>query len=376
MKRILILVCIINLVGLTGKAYSLPWPPDVWIVEISFNYDSGSYNYDALTIKEDANNYVYVPEWYIIYVNEEIAYIKNQTNRRIKAKFWLDRTGGYRMGVYADKIGSGTGIGDVNEGEVHFDDSQLSNPKILTCDGSVPGSLGERYFSWRWYATYIVEDWVEDPEYFNEPLLIGDSGTHYYYTLLNAPQEPMDEPWIEVLDYACDWANGTLTGSSAADSVANSIFHNLGDTDGDIDYQTPAVYTDVTHFGFELDDFLYDIKNISNVKVNCSDVANLFNIYCSALGIASEGKVMDDATYFRTNLINPIGGGEDWQQINWGYHQIGWYNDSSVYDACLQLNFDNSYVPTGLTQSAYETALIYLGTVEEYFEGTTSLVDN
>ena len=61
------------------------------------------------------------------------------------------------------------------------------------------------------------------------------SGPHTIYVLLGTPQAPMTEPWTEVLDYSCDWADGKSSSDDVATEVAEGIYY-MGDQDGDIDY--------------------------------------------------------------------------------------------------------------------------------------------
>ena len=262
MKRIILLlslVCIVSLTSNVKEVFCLPWPPEIDIIEISFNYDSGSTTYDAVTLKANASTYKPVPEWKAGVRNDKVAYIQNQTNRKIKTKFQLDRSGSYDMGVYAEEYQASYGIGDVYESMVHFDDSDKSTPKVMTCDGSVPSGVRkqDRFFYWKWYVTCIGEPpW--EPEEFEEPLYIGYTGVHNYYTLLGAPQNPMSEPWTSVLDYACDWADGKSDDNDVAQMVAECIYNELGDKDGDIDYDGWSHYTS-DYWNFELTSFLYDI---------------------------------------------------------------------------------------------------------------------
>ena len=51
------LFCLSNIV------FGEEWPPDISIIEISFNYDSGSTTYDAVTLKANAYTYKPVPKW-------------------------------------------------------------------------------------------------------------------------------------------------------------------------------------------------------------------------------------------------------------------------------------------------------------------------
>ncbi len=325
MKRLFLMtaVCIINLASLIEGAYGLPWPPEIDVYYIKFNYQSG-YSYDALTLKKNNSTYIQVPEWLSGSRNEKIGYIESQSNRRIKVKFWVDRQGFDSMLIYAEKVGQGDGIGDVIEKEVMFDGSQYSSPAVMRCDGSVPGSVGIRSFSWRWYVLEI------DGQLFQgSPLWIGDTGPHEYYTVLAAPQNPMSEPWTQVLDYACDWASGTTSEYSALRRVTQHAYYDLNKS-----YDGSRTHTNGT--SFNLTAFFNDNW------ADCQDMSAVIHVFTRAIG-GDETEVRKIWGQFYTKKIDPIGNGEDWQIMLWNFHQVGW--NLNVYDACVRLDPDNPRIP-------------------------------
>lgn len=75
---------------------------------------------------------------------------------------------------------------------------------------------------------------------------------------------------------------------------------------------------------------------------------------------------------FRTNLIDPIGT-PGWDTAYWAYHQFGWYNNN-VYDACIRVNSNYPFIPTSLSQSTYDSYLLYPGQSYDTSNiGTTTL---
>jgi hypothetical protein len=201
--------------------------------------------------------------------------------------------------------------------------------------------------------------YIDDYE-FEDPLWIGETGDHEYYTLLDEPQSPMTVPWTDVLDYACDWASGQTGSSGVATAVTQGIYY-IGDTDGDIDYDPASHYCDDYRI-FRLTSFLSDIKSSSSVQVNCSDVGNLFNIFSAALGLSSQSKRImktNSPYYFLTNSIDPIGS-PDWNTTSWWYHQYGWFV-SKVDDACLRVNQESPLLPSNMTQGTYNGYLLASG---------------
>ena len=351
MKRIIFLaiICLLGAVFFAETAYCLPWPPEADLVQISFNYDSGSHTYDALTIKKNGSTIV-APEYIESpKTNKKIAYIKSQSARKIKAKFWVDRTGYDTMRIYATKD-EGDGIGNVNEKTVWFDGEQTSSETTMNCSNSVPSSVEKSYFTWRWYFTEI------DDYFFPGGVFITESGPHFYYVVLAAPQAPMAQPWTEVLEYSCFWADGTTSSSVAADSVARHIYKDFGLTYDTID-GSPTYTDDGFTASFNLTTFLSDVPG-SNLVVNCYDCGKAVKIFANALGCNASYKRSSPFGYL--NCIKAIGGtwtnnpfyssqsypynqpivGEDDSgRTSFGNHAFGTLG-SNIYDACLKVDTD------------------------------------
>jgi len=308
-------------------AYSLPWPPEMDLVYIKFDYTSG-YSYDALNIKRNNSTDIQVPEWYPAYNrNEPMAFIKSQSDRFIQARFWIDRTGFNYAGIYADM--SGSGIGDVPEQSVNFNDTQYAT-QTLECSGSVPNSVGIRSFSWNWYVTYIDE--VE----FEEPIWIAESGDHEYYTVLDEPQSPMAEPWTEVLDYACDWASGRTYRRGALQDLTESLYEY------GVEYDGGTHYTSGSYTNLNLTSLLNDLSNPSSVEMDCRDFSNFLQVLLNALGGDCQYNRIDRTSYpyyFCYNYIWPAGWGSYTFGGCWNYHQVGWYG-SEVADASTKIDND------------------------------------
>lgn len=330
MKRSLILISIIVTLTFTEKTYCMPWPPEMDVCYIKFNYESG-HTYDALTLNVSA------PEWASGgSTNEKIAYIKSQSNRKIKVKLWLDRTG---VVVEAYAIQSGQGIGNTNTQWFDFLSSQYSSERTLTFNGNVPSSIGKRDFTLKWYAIY--------PGPYGElTYWIGNTGSHQHYTLLAAPQSPMTVPWTSVLDYACDWASGESTNSGALEDLTYELY-NCG-----AEYSPYENYTRGSYTNLDLTDLLDDLSsNPNNVEMDCRDFSNFLQVLLNSLGGDSEYNRIDRTTYpyyFIYNYLYPAGWGSKEYPDGWNYHQVGWYN-SKVADAATKI--DNDADPTSSPHS-------------------------
>lgn len=349
-------------------------PITIWPHEIKFNYEIGNNN-DALKIKNGYNTDVPVPEWKYNggnVISEKFAYIKAQTNRNIQVSFDSNCTDSMHLLLKLTAISS-DGIGNV----CNYFISNYSKLSFVTLklEGTILNSVGKRSYTWTWeiyaipnnVATYCAAK-------------TSTNTTHTYYTLLSNPQVPMQEPWVDVLDKACDWSLTQSTQVGVAQKITEGIYY-LSDLDGDIDYdytETKCHYSDGSdHRLFYLKEFLTDIKIKSSVLVNCSDVANLFNIFSSAIGIATNTKriIMNDSPYsFITNSIDPIGSTKGWTTDSWYYHQFGWYNET-VNDPCLQVNYSNPNIPSNMPQGTYDGYLLSTGSTYNYSDtGVTAII--
>jgi len=250
-----------------------------------------------------------------------------------------------------------------------LDDTQFNKPASGTCTGyetfdhdcTLPGSVDKAFIAWFWYIVKVNGSPVT-------PIHVGTS-SHNYYTLIDDPEEPMDElynggPWSEVLENSCYWADGETTKSGAVTKITEGLYENLGDQDGDIDYDWPdgvIQYSSNTtpYSTFHLSTFLTALSTYSDVLVNCSDMANLVAIYTAAVGCETGTKIIDGSG--STNYIYLIGDDPgEWvipTDPVWGYHHYGWYSEK-VYDAVLQVNQGSPIIPANMTQYNYN---IYLG---------------
>lgn len=281
----------------------------VWVrpYEIKFNYEAGSNN-DAITIKNGNNTYVPVPEWKYNggnAISEKIAYIEGQVGRGIMVSFDSNCTTSMHLLIKLTTV-SGTSIG--NKCNYFITNYTPRSFVPIYLEGSVPDKVGKRDFTWKWEIYAIPNDIVTYCAAASPPI----NTSHTYYTLLSAPVAPMAEPWISVLDKACTWAADQLTGTTIANKITEGIYY-MGDMDGDIDYDWPnganKFSTGNDHRHFKLTTFLESIATKTDVLVNCSDVANLFSIFSSSVGLNSvtERLIKNIDPYaFNTNPINPI----------------------------------------------------------------------
>lgn len=293
--------------------------------------------------------------------SEPFAYIKGQSNRKIKVRF---NSNCESMHLLINiTVTTGTGIGELCN---HFVENYEKFDWItLTLDGSVPNSVGRRNFTWKW-EIYAIPN---DPAYCSDMSELNIS--HIYYTLLATPQDPMAEPWTDVLDYACVWAANQSTAANVAQKVTEGIYY-MEDEDGDIDYDYASQYC-VDYDKLRLSDFLNHVKSRSNVKVNCTDCANLVNVFTAAVGCQSHNKRIWSG--INTKEIDPIGSSFSWDTFYWTYHQYGWINDL-VNDASLRLDrYGIPRVPTNMIEYYYNSLLIDGDPPENSYIYTTQIIN-
>ena len=257
-------------------------------------------------------------------------------------------------------------IGNVSESTVYFEGSQYSIPKTMECNGAVPNSVGKRYFSWRWYATHINYDELE------EPLLIGDSGYHNYYTLLAAPQSPMSEPWTSVLDYACDWASGKSNEADACEEITKGAYNDFDAVEKYDGGDSHAYYP------------TFDLTQLFIDKwADCQDMSAVVHVFTRAIGGTStkvkkiiadpswhwDPEYQDEFPGFKTKPIKAVGDTATWFFQRWNFHQVGFLNN--VYDGCIKLNESSPWIAIDENINGdYKTDLFDLG--EWHPQSTTS----
>ncbi|MFH0757024.1 MAG: hypothetical protein V2B15_07040 [Bacteroidota bacterium] len=129
---------------------------DIWVrpYEIKFDYESGQSN-DALTIRDDDGDSITKPEWkYNPFRSSNFAYIKSQTDRKIKVKF--DSNCSDMHLIINLTVTSGTGIGELcNYVVMNYEDLEEIT---LTLDGSIPNNIDVRQFTWKWEIYAITNE--------------------------------------------------------------------------------------------------------------------------------------------------------------------------------------------------------------------------
>ncbi len=242
--------------------------------EIRFDYDNASYTYDALTIRNATGGTAYVPEWYPFDGrNNPVAYIKGQMNRKIEVRFSSNYSGTVHL-ILKLSIFSGNGIGTICNLFIPNYDTSSGDYRSLNLSGTLLNIVSKQTFTWKWEiyaipinATGYCAAWTTT------------NTTHTYYTVLAAPQTPMAQPWVSVLDKACVWASGQNTDSNVLTYLSNNLYNNSGlDYDG---YQTHYDYISYPSqkLEFNLTAFLGEWN-----KADCQDMSMFLSILSSSVG--------------------------------------------------------------------------------------------
>jgi hypothetical protein len=332
-----------SLIIATGFEFLYSQRPAIWPAEISFNYDANGSTNDAITIKNYNSDIMIAPEYKVNQCNDSIAYEISQTTHRVKVKF-ASNVSNMNFIVKAT-VTSGVGIGNICE--IFVTPVDL-NSTVFTVDliGTLPGTIGKRKFTWTWSAFALP---INSPyctiQCFNYPT------THTYYMVLSSPIEPMEIPWIRVLDYACVWASGHGTENGALNALMTNLYSNSGlkYNPGQSHYKF-VTYPYARH-EFYLTDLLDEMED-----VDCQDISMFFSILSSSLGTSLNQTRRIDGK-FTTELVDPIGATITWGSQEWFFHQVAWMNN--VYDPCVQLHYGSAYSPFNANiDNPYKTDLV------------------
>jgi hypothetical protein len=154
-------------------------------------------------------------------------------------------------------------------------------------------------------------------------------------------------PWTDLLNYACDWAAGTMTPDQGAAQITRRVFA-LGATV----LQFDVIGNGGSHY---CDDLFFDcaafLGRLSGEfsygpLVNCSDCASIVSTFANAIGadlnqgivVPKQGKSFD----LDPHLLIGLPG---WHDGGFRYHEVGWKGKCQegdlVFDGCCALDGDD-----------------------------------
>jgi hypothetical protein len=316
------------------------------IEAIKFNRDPNAATHDALNIRRNAADFISVPEWQrFISVNPEDS----------PAAYAAAQTRGNPITIEVSLSSTDPGVAFVEVRVEHHVEARavnFTNAKsgFVTFDLVDPpmarGRVGIWDREWRWeYRLAPHHPW----QFFAVT-------RHRIYVVLDLPTGPWQQspyaagniqlPWIEVLDYACRWAEGATSIDIAAALVTQAVYA-LGPAI--ITYDCPGGGSSHYSWGnFDCSAFIERLRGgIGNgIYVNCSDCATIVSTFANVLGCNLWQSKMGYG--FALNAILAIGSNVWETACGWGsfsYHEVAWKagctaNDD-VYDACLEVDGDS-----------------------------------
>ena len=182
------------------------------------------------------------------------------------------------------------------------------------------------------------------------------STKHRIYVVLDEPRAPWvqtpypcdQNPWIEVLNFACRWARGSKDPMQAATGITEAVNGCAGLTYDWGGTARPTFAFNKTVYLTEFLDFLVNRRpTVSNRggKVNCRDCAAIVVVFANVLGCDLHSAVL--GYKFHINRVKLIGR-SSWEHPPSGdqfeYHDVAWtggnYYGERVFDACLKVDAD------------------------------------
>ena len=328
---------------------------EILITDVKFNH-STSDSTDAIDIRENYSTDITVPEWVKGGQNKPAAY-KKGINVTLKGRFTISPAVNVRAEVSADS--SSAGLGNLAKQAIQFSGG-VSSPEYIsfTPGNPTPAKVGKDTLEWQWKVDGL--DGSTLPA-FN----INTSGPHTLYTVLDTPKAPMSEPWTEVLDKSCVWANGQTSPTAAASKVVENIYSS------GYKYDVVSGAPQYSLGGdFDLTDCLSEWGS-SVQNINCWDCANMSAIFSNALGCTLDRYYITrpGSSSFLLNYIKAIG--RSWTndpftvpgRQGFSLHWTAW---SAVYDSCLQVDDDSDpgtsphtgKLPVNMSFSDYRKKLV------------------
>lgn len=148
----------------------------------------------------------------------------------------------------------------------------------------------------------------------------------------------MLEPWVSVLDYACDWASGQATEYNVVWNITEKAYTELGK-----EYESD--YSHAEFPGFDLTSFFEEDW------ADCRDMSAVVQVFTNALGgknVMIQSISYESPDFFRYKPICKIGKDcedpDTWYMGGyWQFHQFGYLNN--VFDACIMIDKFNPRIP-------------------------------
>ncbi|HSE18959.1 MAG TPA: hypothetical protein VLB46_18005 [Pyrinomonadaceae bacterium] len=336
---------------------------------ILFNHDLCSATVDAFNLRKNEHDALKLPEWRRgVSINPKdspAAYARSETQGNtitIKVDFSCDGAGEREIrardanlhreplngpDLTAEEIGlfetlklkaEGNVLGEVkaktlvlNPGEPGLHSFDLESVRLQAV------GVGKHDIVWRWqYRAVGTEDWIDFA-----------ITTHRIYTVLNLPTRPWlqdtDEtqfPWVEVLEYACEWAGGAQDTDAAAELITIRL-NELGQEKLICYGDGSGFYTDID--AFDCNSFLAVLSGGlgKGNSVNCDDCAAIVSTFANSVGCdLVQMCIRSNRSDFGLKPHLRIGLDRIFENTGFSHHMVaaeGCGEDVEVFDACLQI---------------------------------------
>lgn len=330
---------------------------NITLEAIKFNHNPNSATTDAFNIRKNETDFVIIPEWRQgISVKPEdspAAYARNAINGciSIKAKFSCSDLTVSNISVQAidGQGGNASALGQVQptrvtlvNGESDFVLMTLNSPRFAGA------GVGAYDITWHWQFSHNSSGWIDFA-----------TTTHRIYIVLAMPTAPWQpyssdfsntqQPWTEVLDFACCWAWSATTIPQAATLIThqvNDLGSKLNLVHYDSDHSGSTGFTLDDPATFDCTDFLLLIRKQQNQDgsgVNCDDCAAFVASFANILGCGLVERQME--LDFPVNPHLRIGESALTENRRFSHHTVAWTGageeDDYVFDACVQLDSDS-----------------------------------
>jgi hypothetical protein len=319
--------------------------------QIFFDYDQSSLQDDALSVSDAGGTPIAEAEWCHGDEISNPAYIKGQSNRKIKVLFDTQYYGiAHLIITLSYASGSSNGIGTICNLFVPNFDLGFGTADTLTIQfaENLPNYVGKHTFMWKWEIYAIPVGTTSYCAALNTTYT-----NHSFYTLLAEPKAPVAKPWTSVLDLACVWASNKITEAQVVADITTNAYNYF---DQIKNYSGGGTHASGTTFN--LSGFFNDNWG------DCQDMSAVVQVFTWMLGgTVTRVRTINDKNPFIEDFyyksIKPFG--KSWTGVGWwNFHQVGWYNN--VYDACIKVNYDNPRIPVNEDiNGSYESDLHYSG---------------
>jgi hypothetical protein len=162
----------------------------------------------------------------------------------------------------------------------------------------------------------------------------------------------MPQPWLSVLDYACDWAYGKTSEYDIVKYITQGAYTN-----------NFAVNKTYSGGGSHTSGTAFNLKGFLNESwADCQDMASVVQVFANALGCNTVGIRRVNGPFLYKPIL-PLGNTvwDDGTNWGWNFHQVGWLNEK-VFDACIKIKPSSPRIPINeVFDGTYKTDLYKSG---------------